>query len=216
MKTFKEFLNENALEAGQKDQAIADSVLYLNKELRKIFPEEEWSIQVSASPMNGGVAVDFYNSNSARRNIRQNSSTFMQFMMHLTGRFGNEEDLPTVSWEQINTNAYSVKFRKINSKKSTKDADQKLVAWFKKNKESIYALEGLNESPDENLDENLLDTFSKSPAAKIIVDEATKLLMKKHNKTKQEIMDALQNGDKSVLKQYAQLISTGLAAIKDL
>lgn len=214
MKSFKEYLNENALEAGQKDIAIADSVTYLSKELRKLFPEEEWNIRVSASPMNGGVAVDFYNSNSARSNIRQNSSTFMQFMMHLTGRFGKEEDLPTVSWDQINTTAYSVKFRKISSKKSTADANQKLVAWFKKNKESIYALEGLNENLDENLDENLLDTFSKSPAAKIIVDEATKLLMKKHNKTKQEIMDALQNGDKSVLKQYAQLISTGLAAIQ--
>ena len=215
MRSFKEYLNENALEAGQKDTAIADSVTFLSKELRKLFPEEEWNIRVSASPMNGGVAVDFYNSTSARSNIRQNSSTFMQFMMHLTGRFGNEEDLPTVSWEQINTNAYSVKFRKINSKKSTTDANQKLVAWFKKNKESIYALEGLNESPDENLDESsLLNAFSKSPAAEIIVDEATKLLMKKHNKTKQEIMDALESGDKSVIKQYAQLISTGLAVLK--
>lgn len=72
------------------------------------------------------------------------------------------------------------------------------------------------EQKDEHLSENIIDKFANHKHAKTMAEEATKFLMKKHKKSKQEIMDALKAGDKSVIDQYAKLIATGLSALENI
>ena len=172
MKTLKEYVNENALKAGQKDTAIKDSVKYLSKELRKLFPEEEWNIEVASSTRNDRVNLRFsYKpSSSAQNTIRRNRSMFMVFAMMLTGRAGNEEDLPTVTWEPMASNIDIGTFKNISSNKSTKDANQKLVAWFKENRKTIYTRQGLKESLDENLNESITNSHMSAEVFDANVD----------------------------------------------
>lgn len=71
--------------------------------------------------------------------IDHNSPAFSQFMLWLSGSFGEQENLSKVSWECSGL-PRQLKFRKITSKKSIVDATEKLIEWFRKNQENYRDL----------------------------------------------------------------------------
>lgn len=143
MKSFNQYITEQAVSKDEIEQEIEETKKFLQTELEKLFPEDEgWRVYTKTAPMDGGVAVTLYNEKTATNRIPQNSNSFSTFMMHLTDGGNRFVDLDKVSWEKTQ-GPREPKFRKISSKKSVEDANQKLVNWFRKNLDAYRSLENI-------------------------------------------------------------------------
>lgn len=152
MKTFKQHLAKNQKINLQEQVAVtADKVVpdalkaveKLQKELEKILGKEYVVKAVFSKNLGKSIHLMIHDVDPPNR-IADNSPVHMKLMMYLSTNFGKDADLPKVSWD-LSTAHYmqrraGIKFRKITSKKSIDDATNKLIGWFKKNKNGLDKL----------------------------------------------------------------------------
>lgn len=141
MKDFNTFTNEEVMPEDIKDSAES-SVAKIEKELSKMF--EGFFIRAKYSTNLGKSISVVFSGPDPRNKIHENSPVHMRFMMHLSGNFGQDVALSKVSFQQSTASYHlkrnGVKFRKINDK-TIEGASDKLIKWFKKNRDSIMDIQ---------------------------------------------------------------------------
>lgn len=138
----------SAINIKQNQQA---GIAQMKSGLSQIF-DSKYKIVAGQGPMVGRDGVGSITFSIVGPNpsngIDQNSPVFTIGMMHLTDNFGRVGDLNSVSWELIQA-PRSLKFRKITSKISIEDANNKMLAWLKANKANYDNLLTTGKNPWE-------------------------------------------------------------------
>jgi len=129
---------EIAVKADDIDSDAKQAVERINSELVKVLGSRYVVKAVYSSSLGKSIHLRIHDT-KPMHNIAHNSPVFMQFMMYLSTSFGRNIDLKKVSYE-MSQGPRSVPFRKITSKKSIKDATDKLIQWFSKNKPALDQL----------------------------------------------------------------------------
>jgi hypothetical protein len=137
MKTFKEFLSEEITRADIETDAEKEAER-LGDALKKLLGKQYVVQSIRSKNLGKSLHLRVHDI-APVNNIAHNSPVFMQFILHLSGSFGQQVDLDKVSWE-MSVGPRSIPYRKISSKKSIADANDKLIAWFKKNKKELDRL----------------------------------------------------------------------------
>ena len=129
-------LQEN-LEPKEYMKAAKKAEVLFNRDLRKLFPDQEaycrLDFRVGVSLEAEVFALTKFPSHIERMNAR----ACARFIMHLTDDFGEQKAMGKFTWEKIQIKARGDKkvvFRKI-SDKNPLSATLKLLKWFKQNKE---------------------------------------------------------------------------------
>ena len=129
MKTFSEFITEAPNDTPEfVTAAVVDLKKRLIDTLGDLFVVK---VGISRLGMHNSIVVTIYGANPTN-GISQNSPCWMNLWMHDAKEGG------VVYWES-NTVSRVLKFRKISAN-TVSDANDKLVAWFKKVKETMIGL----------------------------------------------------------------------------
>ena len=105
-----------------------------NNEMRKNFPEKQFTSYAVTAPLGGGITFVFAVIPTAKAKGVDllNAPSHSKYMMHLTNNRGEVVPTSKFSIAQL-MGRLPVKFRKITAKSPT-DAVKKMTDWFKKNK----------------------------------------------------------------------------------
>ena len=145
MKQLSQFLAEandspDDLKKEVLPQKAAEGVVQLQKQLTDVLGS---GYKVQAFVMNLGHSPTLrVNGVNPANGIWQNSPAIVSLMMHLSGTMKITRDMKEVAWETTRITSRQIPFRKIKSSKSIEDANNKLIAWFKKVKPIMDELMG--------------------------------------------------------------------------
>lgn len=132
---YKEFITENSMSKDSIPDMARKSVDTINKELGRIFPENQIKAFAKYGENLGrSITITVYSENASTNVTRHNSSAHVQIMTFLSDGSGNARDMGELSAES-NTQT-GVKFRKMRAK-NFDDYTKKIVMWFKKNRQAF-------------------------------------------------------------------------------
>lgn len=135
-------------------------VPWLEERLEEMFPSDKWGVTVRISSILGGYSIYIDVQNETKENMQKSNVAFWNatvsaritihigdFRNSMTG--GPEESDPW-SVEMYN---YSSEMKKVGAKmrrfsaKTAKQAAERVIDWFEKNKDTLYAIEVSASSP---------------------------------------------------------------------
>lgn len=147
-------------------QNVEEAVALFNKEIFKIFPKKTFNAAAAFKRNLGYAIVLDVSEKNVANNIIQNADQRVHLMMHLSGSSGQDAFIqPEYSFEKLSVSTKlsnaGVVYRKIKGK-TPLDAVKKVLAWFKKNKETI-----INPNPSNDvIIKKLLKSFHKTQKRK--------------------------------------------------